>query len=144
MGAGLRLKARGYNFLLTREMPSKSDVHVLAVTKDLFVQSRIVELTKPLGLKAQFARDEEEMRTVLVSMKPSLVVLDLSATDYDAFSCARRVKNLFPSTKLFGFFPHVKTELKTRAENLGFDYVVPNSSFLASLGRILSKELGNG
>jgi PleD family two-component response regulator len=121
-------------------MPSKSDIHVLAVTRDLFVQSKIIELTKPLGLKAQFARDEEEMEKILVSLRPSLVVLDLSTTDYDAFSCARKVKSLSPSTKLFGFFPHVRTELKTRAETLGFDYSIPNSSFLVSLRRILSKQ----
>lgn len=121
-------------------MPSKSDTHILAVTRDIFVQSRIIELTKPLGRLAQFARDEEEMERMLVSLKPSLVVLDLSTMDYDAFSCARKVKTLSPASKLFGFFPHVRTELKTRAETLGFDYVIPNSSFLASLRRILSKE----
>ncbi len=125
-------------------MPSTSDIHVLALTKDLFIQSRITGVTNPLGKKAQFAPDEEEMGRILVSSKPGLVVLDLSTTDYDAFSCARKVKSLSPSTKLFGFFPHVRAELKTKAENLGFDYIIPNSSFPASLRRILSKEPGTG
>jgi len=31
----------------------------------------------------------------------------------------------------------VKTELKKRADEMGFEYVVPNSNFLSSLRRIL-------
>jgi len=34
-------------------------------------------------------------------------------------------------------YPHVRTELKKRADEIGFEYVVPNSSFLPSLRRVL-------
>jgi PleD family two-component response regulator len=68
--------------------------------------------------------------------RAELVILDLSSTDYDPFSVARELKMKF-NTRLFGLFPHVKAELKKRADEVGFEYVVPNSSFLPSLRRIL-------
>ena len=114
---------------------------VVAVTRDLFLQSRIGEVAGSIGLKAVFVSCEDELKPALDTHKPSLVVLDLAATDYDPFSCAKTVKSISPSIKILGFFPHVRVELKSRAQSSGVDYIVPNSGFVAVLGKVLSGEL---
>lgn len=68
--------------------------------------------------------------------RAELVILDLSTTDFNPFSIGRELKTKF-NTRLFGIFPHVKTELKKRADEIGFEYVVPNSAFESTLRRVL-------
>ena len=111
---------------------------VLVATTDLFLQSRITEVAKPLGFETKFVKDEQEMAGAAKTLGPGLVVLDLSSSEYDPFSCARTLKAIRPSLSILGFFPHVRTELKTRAKDSGIDYVVPNSVFLKNLKNLLS------
>lgn len=109
---------------------------IIAVTSDLFLRSRIGELAKQTGTDALFATDADMLRKLSASNHPQLVILDLSATDYDPFSIARELKSSY-NPRLFGLYPHVKTDLKIQADKAGFEYVVPNSSFLPSLRRVL-------
>ncbi len=118
-----------------------TDAKVVAVTGDLFLQSRIGEVGGTLGLKTVFVSGEDELKTALDTYKPNLVILDLAATDYDPFSCAKTVKSTSPSTKMLGFFPHMRIELRSRAQSSGVDYIVPNSGLVAVLGKVLSGEL---
>ena len=76
------------------------------------------------------------MKRLVAEKRPELVILDLSSTDYDPFSVASELKTIF-NARLFGLYPHVRTELKKRADEIGFEYVVPNSNFLPSLRRIM-------
>jgi hypothetical protein len=78
----------------------------------------------------------DELRRLVAETRPELVILDLSSTDYDPFSVAQELKTAFNS-RLFGLYPHVRIELKKRADEIGFEYVVPNSNFLSSLRRVL-------
>ena len=111
-------------------------MQIVAATSDLFLRSRISELAKQTGADPYFGTGPEELRRLVAENRPELVILDLSSTDYDPFSLARELKTTFNS-RLFGLFPHVRTELKKRADEIGFEYVVPNSSFLPSLRRVL-------
>ena len=110
-------------------------LRVVAATSDLFLRSRITELAKQTGADPFFGTGPDELRRLVAQNRPELVILDLSSTDYDPFSVARELKTTFNS-RLFGLYPHVRTELKKRADEIGFEYVVPNSSFLASLRRV--------
>jgi len=114
---------------------------VLAGTSDLFLQSRIAEATKSLGFDTKFAAGQEELKEVAKVAVPKLAVLDLASDEYDPFSCARALKLANPSLRILGFFPHVRTELRTRAESSGIDYIVPNSGLLKALKNVLSKEV---
>jgi len=102
----------------------------------MFLQSRIAELAKQTGADPFFATAPDQLNQLVSESRAELVVLDLSSTDYDPFVVGRELKTKF-NTRLFGLFPHVKTELKKRADEAGFEYVVPNSNFLSSLRRIL-------
>jgi PleD family two-component response regulator len=111
-------------------------LRLVAATSDLFLRSRITELAKQTGADPFFGTGPDELRRLVAETRPQLVILDLSSTDYDPFAVARELKTTFNS-RLFGLFPHVRTELKKRADEIGFEYVVPNSNFLPSLRRVL-------
>ena len=111
-------------------------LRLVAATSDLFLRSRIAELAKQTGADPSFGTGPDELRRLIAENKPELVILDLSSTEYDPFSIAKELKTTFNS-RLFGLYPHVRTELKKRADEIGFEYVVPNSNFLASLRRVL-------
>ncbi len=116
-------------------------VQVLAITTDLFLQSRIMELAKSLGAIAKMVTSEEDLIRETNSMHPDLVVLDLAASDYDPFSCAQQLRTMTCQPEILGSFPHVRTDLKLKAEKVRIDYIVPNSSFLKTLKRVLEKKV---
>src|SRR6266581_4477279 len=109
-------------------------VQVLAITSDLFLQSRITELSKSLGASAKLVTTEEDLLRQANSSHPNLVILDLTASEYDPFSCAQKLK-------IMAIFPHIRADLKLKAEKVMIDYVVPNSGFLKTLKSVLEKEV---
>jgi PleD family two-component response regulator len=111
-------------------------LRIVTGTADLFLQSRIAEVARQSGVEPVFASGPDELKSRVAERPAELVILDLSSTDYDPFSVARELRSKF-NVRLFGFYPHVKTELKKRADEMGFEYVVPNSNFLPSLRRVL-------
>jgi len=116
-------------------------VQVLAITADLFLQSRIMELAKSLGAIAKMVTSEEDLIREANSMHPDLVVLDLAASDYDPFSCAQQLMTMTCQPEILGSFPHVRTDLKLKAGKVKIDYIVPNSSFLKTLKSVLEKKV---
>jgi PleD family two-component response regulator len=114
---------------------------VLAITSDLFLQSRITELAKSLGANAKLVTTEEDLLRETGLRKPSLVILDLAASDYDPFSCAQKLKTMAFPPKILAILPHVRTDLKLKAEKVMIDYIVPNSGFLKTLKQIIEKEV---
>lgn len=111
-------------------------MRIVAATSDLFLQSRIAEVAKQTGAEPFFANSLDELRRTVAQNRAELVVLDLDSTEYDPFATGRELRTKF-NTRLFGMFPHVKTELKKKADEMGFEYVVPNSNFLPNLRRVL-------
>ena len=116
-------------------------VQVLAITSDLFLQSRITELSKSLGASAKLVTTEEDLLRQANSNHPNLVILDLAASEYDSFSCAQKLKTMSSPPKILAIFPHIRTDLKLKAENMMIDYIVPNSGFLKTLKNILETEV---
>ena len=111
-------------------------MRIVAATPDLLLRSRITEVARQTGTDPFFATEPDELRELVVQNRAELVILDLASTDYDPFTVARELKTKF-NTRLFGLFPHVRTELKKQADQMGFEYVVPNSNFVPSLRRVL-------
>ncbi|MBO0888663.1 hypothetical protein J2P12_06145 [Candidatus Bathyarchaeota archaeon] len=100
------------------------------------MRSRIAELAKQTGADPFFATTPDDVKRSVLENRAELVILDLAAAEYDPFSVGSELKTKF-NTRLFGLYPHVRTELKKRADQVGFEYVVPNSDFLQSLRRVL-------
>ena len=116
-------------------------VQILAITSDLFLQSRITELAKSLGANARVVTSEEALIREANSSHPNLVILDLAASDYDPFAVAQELKIMKSQPRILAVFPHIRRDLKIKAEKVSIDYIVPNSAFLKTLKSVLEKEV---
>jgi PleD family two-component response regulator len=141
MWAACRLLAKPRSPITIFRREETMTVQVLAITSDLFLQSRITELAKSLGASATLVTNEEELLEQADLSAPNLVVLDLASSDYDPFFCAQKLKAIIFPPKILGIFPHIRTDLKLKGENVMIDYIVPNSSFLKTLKSVLEKEV---
>lgn len=63
--------------------------------------------------------------------QPDLVIADVEVVDPAAVDGPRRL----------GFYPHVQPELKKRAEDAGFDLVVPRSRIARELPELVERLL---
>ena len=115
-------------------------VQVLAITSDLFLQSRIAELARSMGANAKLVTNEETLMREANSSHPNLAILDLAASDYDPFSCAQKLKTMASPPRILAIFPHIRVDLKLKAEKVMIDYIVPNSGFLRTLKSVLERE----
>jgi CheY-like chemotaxis protein len=72
---------------------------------------------------------------------PALIIVDLHAQKVDPFNLAEQLKRdeTLRAVPLLGFFSHVETELQRRAQQAGFDRVMPRSAFSKNLPEILGK-----
>ena len=111
---------------------------VLAVMSDLFFSAKINDAAKKLGMTAVFVKDKAVALEQLKS-GPALVIFDLNCTSADPLELIRSMKEnpATASIGTVGFIPHVQTELKRKAQDIGCDTVVPRSVFAQNLTAIL-------
>ncbi|MDT4895239.1 MAG: hypothetical protein QOH25_316 [Acidobacteriota bacterium] len=112
---------------------------VIAVVDDMFFASKIRATAEHLGVPVRFARSTDEALKVARAEEPSLIIADLHAQKCDPFSLAEQLKadETLRAVPLVGFFSHVQTELQHRAEQSGYDRVMPRSAFSKNLPEIL-------
>src|SRR2546427_10029692 len=98
-------------------------VQVLAITSDLFLQSRIAELAKSLAANAKIGTTGEDLLRQANLSTPNLVVLDLASSEYDPFSCAQKLKPMSAPPRILPILLRIRTELKLKAEKVMIDYI---------------------
>ena len=114
---------------------------IIAATSDLFIQSRLKELSDLLGQETFFTIDPQKILSQAASHPECLIILDLATSEYDSPSLARTLKQNNHMLRILGYYPHVRTDLEKNAESVGIDYVVPNSNFLKTVREILEGRL---
>ncbi len=122
-------------------MSNKPRQFIIAATSDLFIQSRLKELSNLLGHETLFTIDPQKILTQAASHPECIVILDLTTTEYDSPSLAKTLKQNNNTLRILGYYPHVRTDLERKAKSAGVDYVVPNSSFLKTVREILEERL---
>ena len=112
---------------------------VLAVVDDMFFASKIRAVAEHLGVQVRFVRSADEALAAAREDVPSLILADLHAQKCDPFALAEQLKadEALRAVTLVGFFSHVQTQLQQRAEQSGFDRVMPRSAFSKNLPEIL-------
>jgi chemosensory pili system protein ChpA (sensor histidine kinase/response regulator) len=112
---------------------------VIAVVDDLFFASKIRGTAEQHGVGIRFAKTPEAVIKEAAAQLPALVIVDLHSQRCDPIELARQLKSdaQLREIPLLGFFSHVQTELQQRAEQAGFDQVVPRSAFAKNLREIL-------
>ena len=113
--------------------------YVLAAVDDMFFAAKIRGTAERIGLEVSFAKTVEAAIERARQEPPRLIIADLHSVKFDPFALAAELKmdeNL-RQIPLLGFFSHVQTELQRRAEQAGFDKVMPRSAFSKRLSEIL-------
>jgi CheY-like chemotaxis protein len=113
---------------------------VIAVIDDLFFASKIRGTAEQLGTVVSFPRSIEALKAAATQSEASLIICDLHSDRIDPIELAKELKadEQLRSIPLLGFFSHVQTELQRRAEEAGFDRVIPRSAFTKRLSEILT------
>ena len=109
---------------------------VIVAVSDLFVQSRVIQIAQSQGIVVEVTATPMNL---LNSTGHQFIILDLDSSDYDPYQVARQLKTLTNPPILFGFYPHVKADLKHRAEQAGFDHVVTNRELVPRLARLIEE-----
>jgi PleD family two-component response regulator len=116
---------------------------IVAIVDDMFFAAKIRATAQALGIDVQIVRNTDAALEALRREPASLIIVDLHAKACDPFSLATDLKSeeKLKTIPLMGFFSHVQTALKDRAEAAGFDQVVPRSYFTTHLAEILAGEV---
>lgn len=118
-------------------------VRVLAAVEDIFFAAKIRAAAESVGVTVSFPRTDKSFGESAAGDPPALVVCDLHSMRHDPFALAAALKSdeRTRAVPVVGFFSHVETELKRRAEAAGFDHVLPRSAFSQRLPDILLGKL---
>jgi CheY-like chemotaxis protein len=116
---------------------------IIAAVGDLFFAARIRGTAEQAGAEASFPKSADALLTSAREEPPALFVFDLQAQNFDVCELARTLKadERLRGVPLVGFFSHVETELQRRAQEAGFDAVMPRSLFTRRLPEILRGEI---
>ena len=114
---------------------------VIAAVDDMFFASKIRAVAEHLGVKVSFVRSADEALEAALVGAPILIIADLHAQRCDPFALAEQLKSdeTLRTVPLLGFFSHVQTELQRRAQQAGYDRVMPRSAFTKNLPEILGQ-----
>lgn len=112
---------------------------IIAAVDDMFFAPKIRAVAESLNLDVRFAKSAPAIIAAAREAKPSLIIFDLHSQKCDPFAAATLVKadEDLRSVKLLGFYSHVDTALRHRADAAGFDRVLPRSAFTKHLAEIL-------
>jgi len=117
--------------------------NVIAVVDDLFFASKIRGTAEQAAIPVSFARKIEGLIESALQNQPAVIIVDLHSQKIDPIELARQLKadGRLRDIPLVGFFSHVQTELQQRAQDAGYDQVMPRSLFTRNLPLILQGTL---
>src|SRR4051812_22026039 len=112
---------------------------------DLFFFAKIQEIAKKLNIKVEFVKTvdqvlEHAQDDVPEDERPSLVVIDLNNVAIKPLSLMPKLRaGLKKTTSIVGFVSHIQGDLKMKAQEAGFDVVMPRSAFSQNLPQLLRR-----
>jgi hypothetical protein len=107
--------------------------HVLALVDDLLFGSRLQGSLATAGHEVELIADEPALRERIAAVPAphdTVLVIDLTSEEVDGVSVLEALAGegrLSGLRGTLGFFAHVDTAMRARAEEAGFDLVVPRS-----------------
>jgi hypothetical protein len=111
---------------------------------DLFVQAKIQETSRKLGIKVEFVKGDKDSVARLLDLpdaeRPTLLVFDLNNLNAKPMALIPKFKaKLKKATSIVGFLNHLQGDLKMKAVEAGCDTVMPRSAFSQSLPNLLRR-----
>ncbi len=101
---------------------------VVALVPDLLFGSQVQGALRAAGHEVELVADADRTRERLTG-KPAVLVVDLVDEDLDGGTLVESLaaEGLLGRTRTLGFYSHVDAHVRARAEQAGFDLVVPRS-----------------
>ena len=112
---------------------------------DLFFFAKIQEISKKLNIKVEFVKTVEQVldragEDTPEEERPALVVIDLNNLAIKPLSLMPKLRSgLKKGTSIVGFVSHIQGDLKMKAQEAGFDVVMPRSAFSQNLPQLLRR-----
>jgi CheY-like chemotaxis protein len=119
---------------------------VLALVPDLMFGSRLLAAAAAGGLELELVSDAAAARERLADDGPGwqLLVIDLTDSGLDGAGlvASLRDEGRLSATRTLGFYAHVDAAVRERAEQSGFDLVVPRSRMAREAAELLQRLSG--
>jgi len=104
---------------------------------------RYLETQPSLEICGEASNGQEAVEKTL-SLKPDLVILDLSMPVMNGVEATRQIRQLLPSAKIIVFSMHDFTQLADTVKQAGADAYVSKSSQVDKLYEAIRNVIGNG
>ena len=116
---------------------------VVVLCPDLLFGSKVEGGLRAAGHEATRVEAEEAARAALAKGAEA-VAIDLSAEELDGAGLVESLREAgeLRGVATLGFYPHVEQETRRRAEEAGFDLVVPRSRMAREMGALVERLVG--
>ena len=113
---------------------------IIVAVDDMFFAAKIIAAAEHCGKPIERLKSLADIQQSVRNHPPSLVLIDLNATKFDALEIIQWFKGQSPCAEvpIIGFLSHIQVDLKRRAEEAGCNLVLPRSAFSQKLTEILS------
>ncbi len=113
---------------------------IIVAVDDMFFAAKITGAAQLAGKSIERLKSAEEIYQSVKDHFPTLVLIDLNASKFEAIEIIQWLKAQSPppGIPIIGFLSHVQVDLKRRAEAAGCDFVMPRSAFSQRVTEILS------
>ena len=108
---------------------------VVAVFDDLLLGSNVLGMLRAAGHDASIVGASVE------AVDADVLVVDLGSAGFDGVELVERLRDRLGDAKLLGVYSHVHHDLKLRAEEAGFDLVVPRSRMAREMPQLVASLL---
>lgn len=124
-------------------LAADAPTRIVAVIDDLFFLAKVQETARKLNVKVDFVKTDKELLDRVTTAngheQPSLIIVDLNNTGAKPLTTIPKLKSKLKGTSIIGFLSHVQGELKVKAQEAGFDAVMPRSALSQNLAQILRR-----
>jgi hypothetical protein len=134
-----------YSVGRTVPVPENAPTKIFFFIEDLFINAKINETARKLGVKVGFVKNDKEAIAELTSHadeadRPGLIVFDLNNANVKPLTLIPKLKaKLKKSTSIIGFLQHIQGDLKAKAVEAGCDVVMPRAAFSQNLPNLLRR-----
>ncbi|MCI0356079.1 MAG: response regulator, partial [Acidobacteria bacterium] len=121
---------------------ASAPTRIVCVIDDLFFLAKVQETARKLNVKVDFVKSDKELLERATSNgheQPSLIIVDLNNTGAKPLTTIPKLKSKLKGTSIIGFLSHIQGELKVKAQEAGFDAVMPRSALSQNLAQILRR-----
>lgn len=117
---------------------------VVALVPDLMFGSRVLSMLEAAGHEVTLTGQEDEARAEIEFA--DVLVVDLTTDEVDGIVLVDSMASGGELTghRTLGFYSHVETEVRERAQEAGFDLVVPRSRMAREGAELVTRLGGSG